>query len=113
VCRFGGNEVFKKLDVECTREVESARTARGTDEVKTNTNCVTNSPLSSLRLQPTRHRTKSAILSILDSGEVCIEFLRKRSGNREEKVVDVCRISGDGLRVRIIELHVTCYNIKY
>lgn len=99
VYRVGYDGVFKKRGVEFTRQVESAGTVRGTDEAKTNANCVTHSPLSSLRLQPTRHRTKGAILSILESGEVCIEFLRKRNGNREEKVVDVCRISGDGLRV--------------
>ncbi|CAG2066797.1 unnamed protein product, partial [Timema podura] len=51
-------------------------------------------PLNSARLQPTRHRTKNAVLSILESGEVVIEFLKKRG----DKVADVCRISGDGLR---------------
>ena len=102
----GSNEVFKKHGLECTRQVESARTVTGTGEVKTNTQCVTHSPLSSLRLQPTRHRAKGVICSILESGEVCIEFLRKRNGNREEKVVNVCRISGDGLRVRNIKLYI-------
>lgn len=38
------------------------------------------SPLSSERLQPTRHRTKNAILTILDNGEVCIEFIKRRNG---------------------------------
>ncbi|CAL7936789.1 unnamed protein product [Xylocopa violacea] len=54
-------------------------------------------PLSSERLQPTRHRTKNAILTIVDNGEVCIEFIKRRNGM--EKVSEVCRISGDGLRV--------------
>ncbi|CAK9819363.1 Serine/threonine-protein kinase PLK4 [Anthophora plagiata] len=54
-------------------------------------------PLSSERLQPTRHRTKNAILTILDNGEVCIEFIKRRNGT--EKVSEVCRISSDGLRV--------------
>lgn len=36
-------------------------------------------PLSSNRLQPTRHRTKNAILTILDNGEVCIEFIKHKS----------------------------------
>ncbi|KAG8234949.1 hypothetical protein J437_LFUL015517 [Ladona fulva] len=53
--------------------------------------------LNTYRLQPTRHRTKNAVLSILDSGEVCIEFVKKRGG--EERVIDVCRISTDGMRV--------------
>lgn len=37
-------------------------------------------PLCSERLQPTRHRTKNAILTILDNGEVCIEFIKRRNG---------------------------------
>ena len=54
-------------------------------------------PLNSVRLQPTRHRTKNAVLTILDNGEVCIEFIKKRGG--QDRVNEVCRISGDGLRV--------------
>ncbi|KAI5741249.1 hypothetical protein M8J76_011793 [Diaphorina citri] len=57
-------------------------------------------PLSSERLAATRHRTKTAVLSILEgTGEVCIEFVKKRSG--EERVTEVCRISSDGLRVAL------------
>ncbi|XP_072745822.1 serine/threonine-protein kinase PLK4-like [Anoplolepis gracilipes] len=37
-------------------------------------------PLNSNRLQPTRHRTNNAILTILDNGEVCIEFVKRRHG---------------------------------
>lgn len=37
-------------------------------------------PLNSNRLQPTRHRTNNAILTILDNGEVCIEFVRRKNG---------------------------------
>lgn len=37
-------------------------------------------PFNSERLQPTRHRTKNAVLTILESGEVCIEFVKKRNG---------------------------------
>ncbi|OXU23422.1 hypothetical protein TSAR_006105 [Trichomalopsis sarcophagae] len=54
-------------------------------------------PLSSVRLQPTRHRTKSAILTILSNGEVCIEFIKKK--NNIERIGEVCRISSDGLRI--------------
>lgn len=57
-------------------------------------------PLCSERLAATRHRTKTAVLSIQEgTGEVCIEFVKRRSG--EERVVDVCRISSDGLRVAL------------
>ena len=55
-------------------------------------------PLSTERLKATRQRTKNAVCSILDQGEVSLEFLRQRSGG-VERVVDVCRISGDGMRV--------------
>ncbi len=54
-------------------------------------------PLSTARLKATRQRTKNAICSILEQGEVCLEFIRTRSG--AERIVDVCRISGDGMRV--------------
>ncbi|XP_033191756.2 polo like kinase SAK isoform X2 [Bombus vancouverensis nearcticus] len=55
------------------------------------------SPLSSKRLQPVRHKTKTAILTILDNGEVCVEFIKRRNGM--EKISEVCRISNDGLRI--------------
>ncbi|XP_071566402.1 serine/threonine-protein kinase PLK4 [Temnothorax nylanderi] len=63
------------------------------------------SPLNSNRLQPTRHRTKGAILTILDNGEVCIEFIKRR--NSTEKISEVCRISGDGLRVVLYKPNTT------
>ncbi|XP_063987432.1 serine/threonine-protein kinase PLK4 [Diachasmimorpha longicaudata] len=55
-------------------------------------------PLNTQRLLPVRHRTKNFILTILDNGEVCIEFLRKKN-NSVDKISDVCRISSDGLRI--------------
>lgn len=62
-------------------------------------------PLNTLRVLPTRHRTKNAVLSILESGEVVIEFLKKKGPSREERVVDVCRISSDGLRIVLYQLN--------
>lgn len=58
-------------------------------------------PLSTVRLQPTRHKTKNAILSIIDEppGEVVLEFIKYKSKYGEERVHDVCRISSDGLRI--------------
>ena len=55
-------------------------------------------PLKSARLLPTRHKTKNAILSIQNSGEVVIEFIKHKSRYKEDRVIDVCRISADGLR---------------
>ena len=53
--------------------------------------------LTTDRLKPTRQRTKNAVCSILEQGEVCLEFIRLRNG--VERIVDVCRISSDGMRV--------------
>lgn len=57
-----------------------------------------------LRLLPTRNRTKYVILSIVaEGGEVVLEFLKPRGRNQEDRVVDVCRISGDGLRFMLYQ----------
>ncbi|XP_044757238.1 serine/threonine-protein kinase PLK4 [Coccinella septempunctata] len=61
------------------------------------------SPLCSLRLQPTRHQTKNAILSILEDGEVCVEFIKKRGSLKREMVCEILRISPDGVRIVIYE----------
>lgn len=43
-------------------------------------------PLNSNRLEPKRHKTKGAILTILSDGDVCIEFIKRRNST-------VCRES--------------------
>ena len=70
-------------------------------EKKMARSCMSNltPPLCTAWLKPTRQRTKNAICSILEQGGVCLEFVRLRSGN--ERFVDVCRISSDGMRVNI------------
>lgn len=60
-------------------------------------------PFTTDRLLPTRHTTKNAILSILSSGEVVIEFTKFKSKYNENRVVDVCRITKDGLRIVIYQ----------
>ncbi|XP_032670106.1 serine/threonine-protein kinase PLK4 isoform X2 [Odontomachus brunneus] len=62
-------------------------------------------PLNTNRLLPTRHRSKNAIHTILDNGEVCTELIRRRNGM--EKIQEVARISGDGLRVILYKLDVS------
>nr|CAG4640740.1 EOG090X03P9 [Eulimnadia texana] len=54
-------------------------------------------PLSTARLRPTRQKTKNAVCSILENGEVCLEFIKIR--NKEDRITDVCRISSDGMRI--------------
>ncbi|KAK7794686.1 hypothetical protein R5R35_008017 [Gryllus longicercus] len=87
----------------CPRESRSTECRRQDNPPQSSTPSVQkapiSSPLSSIRLQPTRHSTKNAILSIVADGEVVIEFLKKKSSGSEERVVDVCRISNDGMRI--------------
>lgn len=59
--------------------------------------------LCSKRLLPTRHQTKNAILSILEDGEVCIEFIKKRGNLKRDMVCEVMKISSDGLRIILYE----------
>ncbi|XP_058462904.1 serine/threonine-protein kinase PLK4 isoform X2 [Malaya genurostris] len=55
-------------------------------------------PLNTARLLPNRHKTKNAILSIQPNGEVVLEFIKYKTRYKQDRVVDVCRISSDGLR---------------
>ncbi|XP_038063268.1 serine/threonine-protein kinase PLK4-like [Patiria miniata] len=54
-------------------------------------------PLNARRLRPIRQRTRNAMVSILESGEVCLEFLKTKDGR--DRVVEVCRISEDGMKI--------------
>lgn len=60
-------------------------------------------PINSDRLLPTRFKTKTAILSILQYGEVVVELIKFKSKFNEDRVVDVCRISKDGLRIVVYQ----------
>lgn len=60
-------------------------------------------PFCSKRLLPARHQTKNAVLSILNDGEVCIEFIKKRGPLKKDMVCEVMRISPDGLRIILYE----------
>ncbi|CAI9734144.1 serine/threonine-protein kinase PLK4-like isoform X2 [Octopus vulgaris] len=59
------------------------------------------SALSSIRLRPIRQRTKTAFVSILDSGDVCLEFVKNRS--KEEYIAEIFLISQDGHNVTIYQ----------
>ncbi|XP_041668843.1 serine/threonine-protein kinase PLK4 [Cheilinus undulatus] len=58
-------------------------------------------PLCAARLKPIRQKTKNAVVSILDTGEVCMELLKCQSG--QERVKEVLRISCDGSMVTIYQ----------
>ncbi|GAB0097204.1 Serine/threonine-protein kinase PLK4 [Sergentomyia squamirostris] len=61
--------------------------------------CLTIPRISTKRLQPTRHTTKSAIFHILTTGEVTVETVRQRTLG--ECVTEVYRISSDGERITL------------
>ncbi|XP_077659534.1 serine/threonine-protein kinase PLK4 isoform X8 [Urocitellus parryii] len=52
------------------------------------------SPLIAHRLKPIRQKTKKAVVSILDSEEVCVELLKEYAS--QEYVKEVLQISSDG-----------------
>lgn len=60
-------------------------------------------PLCTIRLLPTRYKTKNAIMSILRNGEVVLEFLKFRPKLNEDRISDICRISHDGRRIIIYQ----------
>ncbi|XP_045919493.1 serine/threonine-protein kinase PLK4 isoform X1 [Micropterus dolomieu] len=58
-------------------------------------------PLCASRLKPIRQKTKNAVVSILDTSEVCMELLKCHNG--QERVKEVLRISCDGSMVTIYQ----------
>ncbi|XP_068437229.1 serine/threonine-protein kinase PLK4 isoform X3 [Clinocottus analis] len=58
-------------------------------------------PLCASRLKSIRQKTKNAVVSVLDTGEVCMELLKCHSG--QERVKEVLRISCDGSMVTIYQ----------
>ncbi|XP_054417876.1 serine/threonine-protein kinase PLK4 isoform X2 [Pteronotus mesoamericanus] len=56
-------------------------------------------PLTAHRLKPIRQKTKKAVVSILDSEEVCVELLKEHSS--QEYVKEVLHISSDGNMITI------------
>ncbi|CAG2248017.1 PLK4 [Mytilus edulis] len=58
-------------------------------------------PLTAIRLRPIRQRTRNAIVNILESGEVCMEFVKLKQ--KVEKVVEVMVISVDGQKINVYQ----------
>uniref|UniRef100_A0A7N5P8U9 Serine/threonine-protein kinase PLK4 n=1 Tax=Ailuropoda melanoleuca TaxID=9646 RepID=A0A7N5P8U9_AILME len=57
------------------------------------------SPLTAYRLKPIRQKTKKAVVSILDSEEVCVELLKEHAS--QEYVKEVLQISSDGKMITV------------
>ncbi|XP_060735867.1 serine/threonine-protein kinase PLK4 [Tachysurus vachellii] len=58
-------------------------------------------PLCAVRLKPIRQKTKNAVVSILHTGEVCMELLKGQGA--QERVKEVLRISSDGSMVTVYQ----------
>uniref|UniRef100_A0A452FT92 Serine/threonine-protein kinase PLK4 n=1 Tax=Capra hircus TaxID=9925 RepID=A0A452FT92_CAPHI len=57
------------------------------------------SPLTAYRLKPIRQKTKKAVVSILDSEDVCVELLKDYAS--QEYVKEVLQISSDGSMITV------------
>ncbi|XP_043825401.1 serine/threonine-protein kinase PLK4 isoform X2 [Dromiciops gliroides] len=57
------------------------------------------SPLNAHRLKPIRQKTKKAVVSILDTEEVCVELLKEVAS--QEYVKEVLQVSSDGNSITI------------
>ena len=58
-------------------------------------------PLNSKRLRPIRQKTRNAVVSIIDDGEVCLEFFHHKNG--EDRVFEVLRISQNGMKISVYQ----------
>ncbi|XP_059054200.1 serine/threonine-protein kinase PLK4 [Achroia grisella] len=100
-------ENIKQLQIK-THKSENIETINAVGENKENTpkssNLNTNTlsvpPLCAERLPNISHRTRNAVLKIEASG-VIVEFIKKKGKDREEKVVEICKISKDGMKIII------------
>ncbi|CAH4029618.1 unnamed protein product [Pieris brassicae] len=96
-------EDVKRLDINNKPEVLLLN-----DDNKENLqkHCVSNSntigvpPLCADRLPIISHKTRNAILKIEPTG-VSVEFIKKKGRDREEKIVEICNISKDGMKIII------------
>ena len=58
-------------------------------------------PLNSTRLRPIRQKTRNAVVSITDDGEVCLEFFHHKNG--QDRVFEVLRISQNGMKISVYQ----------
>ncbi|KAK3776150.1 hypothetical protein RRG08_017085 [Elysia crispata] len=58
-------------------------------------------PLNTERLRPIRQRTKNVVVHILENGEVCVEFIKRKGQN--DIVMEVLYISSDGQRMNTFQ----------
>lgn len=98
---------MRKFDVNC-KLVKNTNTNLEDDKenipklcnVNSKNNTLSVPPLCAERLPTISHRTRNAILKIESTG-VIVEFIKKKGKDREEQVVEICKISKDGMKIII------------
>lgn len=98
-------EDFLDQDEESNTQVNKVvlQTQRSTEEASSDSKTVRDvvEPLNAIRLRPIRQRTRNAIVNILESGEICMEFVKMKQ--KVEKVVEVMVISVDGQKINVYQ----------
>lgn len=101
-------ENIRKIDLKCkipqsnniTNSEENKENIPKACNVNSKSNTLSVPPLCAERLPTISHRTRNAVLKIESSG-VVVEFIKKKGKDREEQVVEICKISKDGMKIII------------
>lgn len=94
----GHSKEIKTSKRHCIGKENNPSSAEGnTPKAKSQNSEHTMQPISTERLRPIRQKTRNAVVSILSDGTVALEFLQSRNGI--DYVVEVIRISEDGIKV--------------
>lgn len=99
-------ENLKKIDIKSkshsphNANSENKENLPRTCNMNTKQNILSVPPLCADRLPTISHRTRNAILKIEPSG-VIVEFIKKKGKDREEQIVEICKISKDGMKIII------------
>ncbi|XP_046964911.1 serine/threonine-protein kinase PLK4 [Vanessa cardui] len=98
------SENMKKLDLKY-KQIESHSLGEDNKENLTkpcmpSSNVLSVPPLCADRLPTISHRTRNAILKI-EPSEVVVEFIKRKGKEREERIVEICKISKDGMKIII------------
>lgn len=111
---------MKKMDIKCisTEGNRMMNLGENKENIPKSCNSTSNTigvpPLCAERLPVISHRTRNAILKI-EPTAVIVEFIKKRGKDREEKVVEICRISKDGMKIIIysVDNNKDKYNLPF
>ncbi|XP_028174244.1 serine/threonine-protein kinase PLK4 [Ostrinia furnacalis] len=97
---------IKKMNINCitTEGKRMINCGENKENIPKSCNSTSNAigvpPLCAERLPVISHRTRNAILKI-EPTAVIVEFIKKKGKDREEKVVEICKITKDGMKIII------------